>query len=130
MRDPSFGAGVGKGAVMIIPVKLAGMAFAGFDVFQGGTIDQKDVHPAVVVKIKHRNPAAHGLHDVAFFRASAGEMEIDAGGTGNVDKGYGICGSGLASGRVCGSPLMLRRGRRNQQTSHRNHRYKCRYVET
>src|SRR4029077_2091917 len=111
VRDPGFGAYVGEGAVVIVAVELVGMALAGAHVFQGGAVDQEDVHPAVVVVIEDGDASAHGLNDVAFFQAPAGEMEIDAGGARDVGKGYGACGCGLVVRRFCWNCSTLCGGR-------------------
>ena len=63
------------------------MALAGFYIFERGTVDQEDVHPAVVVVVEDGDAAAHGLHDIELLRAAAGEVEVDAGGAGYVGEG-------------------------------------------
>ena len=90
MRDSGLRADVGESSVMIVVVELAGMALARAYIVERGTVDQEDVHPAVVVVIKDRHAAAHGFHDVELFRASTGEVEIDAGGAGDVGKGNAV----------------------------------------
>src|SRR5437588_233407 len=69
---PCFRADIGEGAIVIIPVELAGVAFVRMKILQRGTVDQEDIHPAVVVVVENCNAAAHGFHDVTLFRAAAG----------------------------------------------------------
>ncbi len=88
MRDSGLGADVSEGAVVVVAVKLSGMAFAGAHVLQRGTIDEEDVHPSVIVVIENGDAPAHGFHDVAFFLASAGEVEINSGGASHVGERY------------------------------------------
>ncbi len=71
---------------MIVVVKARRMAFAGFVIFDGRTIDQKDVHPSVVVVVEGGGASALGFDDVEFFFAAAVQVEIDSGGVGDVDE--------------------------------------------
>src|SRR5258708_9297476 len=86
MREPSLGGHIGKSAVVVIVIELARMALLCLQILQRGAVHQEDVHPPVVVVVKDCDSAAHGFHDVMFFRAAAGEVEIDAGGAGYVCK--------------------------------------------
>ena len=74
------------------------MAFSGFAIFDGRTIDQENVHPSVVVVVEDGDAAAHGFHDVAFFLAAAGEVEIDSRGAGNVGEERWSCGRSFCGG--------------------------------
>src|SRR5216684_4784454 len=86
MREPSLGGHIGKSAVVVIVIELARMALPCLQILQRRAVHQEDVHPPVVVVVKDCDSAAHGFHDVMFFRAAAGEVEIDAGGAGYVCK--------------------------------------------
>ena len=79
-------ADVDKCTVMIVAIKLAGVALAGANVFQGRSVDQQDVHPTIIVIVEHRDTAAHGLHDVLLFGTATGEMENDSGGARDIYK--------------------------------------------
>src|ERR1035438_2123045 len=94
---------IGESAIVVIVVKLAGMAFLGLQILGRRTRYQEDVHPTIVVKVEDRNPAAHGFHNVTFFPTAASEVKINAGGVSYVDERYRsrrrnfppIIGSGL-----------------------------------
>src|SRR5258708_14534287 len=86
MREPRLGRHIGKRAVVVIVVELAGVALLCLQILDGRAVHQEDIHPPVVVVVKDCDSAAHGFHDVTFFRAAAGEVKIDAGGAGYVCK--------------------------------------------
>src|ERR1039458_1184668 len=71
---------VGKGSIMIVVVKARRMAFAGAVVLNRGTIDQKDVHPAVIVIIERGRSTTLRFNDVELFPAAAVQVEVDASG--------------------------------------------------
>ena len=77
---------IGEGAIVIVAIKLAGMALGRVQVLERRTVDQKNIHPAVVVIVEDSDAAAHRLHDVAFFRAAAGEMKINSSSACHIHK--------------------------------------------
>src|SRR5438874_1905467 len=74
-------------AVVVVAVELSGVTFARVHIFQVRTVDQVNVHPAVVVIVEHGDAATHCFHDVTLFESTAGKMEIDSGGASNVGEG-------------------------------------------
>ena len=86
MCDSGFRRHVMERAIVIIAVKLAGMAFAGVNIFDGRSVDEVNIHPAIVVVIENGNPAAHRVHDVALVDCSAGQMEVDTRRSSHVGK--------------------------------------------
>ena len=62
------------------------MAFAGAHILKSGPVHQKNIHPAIIVIVKHRYAAAHRFHDEAFLEATAGQVKIQAGGASHVSE--------------------------------------------
>ena len=91
MRETRLGGHISESAIVVIAIQLAGMALARAQILEGRTIDQKYVHPAIVVVVEDGDPAAHCLHDVTLVQASAGEMKVDSGGAGDIHelRGFG-----------------------------------------
>src|SRR5215469_9248100 len=68
------------------------MALPRADIFQSGTIDKINVHPAVIIEIENGDATTHAFHDELLLRTSAGEVEIDSRRSGCVGKGNLACG--------------------------------------
>ncbi len=87
MRKPGFCGDVAEGAVVVVSVELAAVAFAGLQVRQRGPVYQQDIHPTVVVVVECGDAPAHGIHDVLLVETSAGEVKVDASGASDVGEG-------------------------------------------
>ena len=71
---------------MIVAVELWRMTLAGFVIVDARAIDQKNVHPAIVVVVEGGDASALCLDDVELFLAAAVQLEIDSGGAGDIDE--------------------------------------------
>ena len=60
------------------------MALTGTQIFERRAVDQENVHPSIIVVIEDSDTAAHRFHDVAFFKAAAGEMKINPCGVSDI----------------------------------------------
>src|SRR5882724_7506589 len=75
---------VGERPVMVVVIQLARRASARFQIFEGRTVDQENVRPAVVVIVDKSNAPAQRFHDVQLLRAAARQMKVDPRGARHV----------------------------------------------
>jgi len=75
---------ISESAVMIVAIQLAGVTLARTEIFERGTVHQENIHPSIIVVIKDGDTSAHCFHDVAFLKAAAGEVKINAGGVSDI----------------------------------------------
>ena len=69
---------IGKRAVMIVVIKARRMAFARAVVLDRRAINQKNVHPAVVVVVERGRATALGFDDVELLPAAASQVKINS----------------------------------------------------
>jgi len=86
MSKPRLNRHIRESAVVIVVIKLAGVALLGLQIFESRSVDQEDVHPAVIVIVENRDTTAHRFHDVVLLRAAASKVEIDAGSMSYIGK--------------------------------------------
>jgi hypothetical protein len=84
--QPGLRRHIGERAVMIVVIEARRMALAGLVVLDRRAVNQKDVHPAVVVVVERSRAAALGFNDVKLFPAAAVQVKVDASGAGNVNE--------------------------------------------
>jgi len=97
MGEAGFGGDIGEGAVAIIFEEMRGGLLAGGETFEAGSIDEKNVEPAVVVVIVEGDAAACGLEEIFIFVLAAEDgFGVEAGFAGDVEEGDAEvgCGSG------------------------------------
>ena len=71
---------IGKGAIMIVVVEMAGRGFDGGKAFEGGAVNDEDVRPAVIVVIKDGDARSGGFNDVLLGVGAAEDDDVREAG--------------------------------------------------
>ena len=66
---------VGERAVPIVVKQVVGRFLALGEAFKRGSVDKKDVEPAVMVVVEERDSAPHFLDQVVLFRRAAEDVD-------------------------------------------------------
>ena len=69
---------VGKRTVMVVVIKPRRMALARPVVFDGRAVNQKNIHPSVVVVVERGGATALGFHNVELLPAAASHVKINS----------------------------------------------------
>src|SRR6185369_5795163 len=119
IRKAGFCRYIGERSVVIVPEQFAGMAFLRAQVRQGGSVDEINVHPAIVVEVENGNTAANRFKDVKLLRTAAGEMEIKSCSACHVGKL--VCINRRASSRTVDARCSFLTIGGNQKREQRNY---------
>ena len=98
-----FARDIGKRAVAIVVEEIAGGLAAGGGGIEGGTVDQEDIEPAVVIVVDEGDAAAHLFDQILLVLRRAGNVAgvAEARGGGDIGELRGGCSAGDQPGGRC-----------------------------